>query len=276
LASELTVFGYVATRGEDASSLRKRFVRFAEILSKIAKLDVQLFEADAYDDIAKAVMSGYVDFAWLPPIPFLTLDRRGAVAPLVHLHRGGRAAFESVLVAGRDSRIREIADVRGGRAAWVDRQSASGYVVPRLALAAQGLDPRSAFAEERFFGSHAAVVRAILSGRADFGATYAGPAGGGEITRGPWLEVDGAAEAVRVVARLGEVPGDIVAARAALEPAIRDRLLRALLAVSREGKSRVLAADAFGVDAFQPFDPAGYDDLRRATEDATARGLFDR
>ena len=80
--------------------------------------------------------------------------------------------------------------------------SASGYVVPRVGLAAVGVDPRVAFAEERFWHSHEAVVRAVVAGRADFGATYAGVGPGGEITRGSWMDVQGADEAVRVLVQL--------------------------------------------------------------------------
>jgi phosphate/phosphite/phosphonate ABC transporter binding protein len=271
-SAELTVFGYVA--GADASVLRKRFVRFAETLSKLTKKEVPLFEASTYDELARAVVAGYVDFAWLPPIPFLSLDGGRAVTPLVHLARGGRASYESVLVVARDSSARGPADLVGARAAWVDPESASGFVVPRVALAARGVDPRTAFREERFFRSHEAVVRAVAAGRADFGATYAGFDSAGMLTRGPWLDLEGAAEKVRVLERVGDIPGDIVAARASLDRATGERLLQSLLEMSRHRRTRLLASDAFGVDEFRPFAPAGYDELRRIVDEATAGGLL--
>lgn len=272
MEAELIVFGYFVA--DESPRARDRFVRFGEALSKLAKLDVQLFDASSYDELAKAVVSGYVDIAWLPPIPFLALDARGAVAPLVHLERGGQAAYESVLIVARDSRARTLGDVVGMRAAWVEPSSASGYVVPRLTLAARGIDPRTAFKEERFWRTHESVVRAVARGAADVGATYAGFDRAGSLTRGPWQGVHGIGDAVRVLERVGEVPGDIVAARAALSGSIRERLLGALLAVTRDGRSRLLARDAFGVDDFRPFAPAGYETLRRAVGQPLPEGLL--
>ena len=46
------------------------------------------------------------------------------------------------------------------RAAWVDRQSASGYVFIRAALRAKGVSLVDAFHEDLFLRSHAEVARA--------------------------------------------------------------------------------------------------------------------
>ncbi len=272
-APTMIVFGYCGASAPPA--LRNRFARFAEVLGRRSKLEVSLFESSSYQELAKAVVAGYVDVAWLPPVPFLTLDRRGAVAPLVHMHRGGSAAFHSAVVVRKDAPIATPADLRGMRAAWVDEHSASGYVVPRLRLAALGVDARVAFAEERFWRSHEAVVRAVVERRADFGATYAGIADDGAVARGPWLEMPAAADAVCVLVAFGGIPGDVVAARSALDAETRDRLLRTLLGMSRDKKSRLLASDAFGVDEFRTFAPEGYDELRKLSEAGIASGLID-
>ncbi len=272
-SSDITVFGYGA--GGTSSALRSRFAQFSELLAKKSKLEITLFESSSYEELATAVVSGYVDVAWLPPIPYIALARHDAVAPLVQLRRGGRSTFHSVLVVRADSRFHDPRDLVGARAAWVDRYSASGFVVPRVALANLGVDPRTAFPEQRFWRSHESAIRVVVGGRVDFAATYAGVAEDGSIERGPWLDVKGAADAVRVLAVLGEIPGDIVAAHAGLDPAKRQRLTTALLAISHDKRSRLLANDAFGVDEFQPFDAAGYVELRELTERASDAGLLE-
>ncbi len=272
-SSGITVFGYGA--GGTSSALRSRFAQFSELLAKKSKLEISLFESSSYEELATAVVSGYVDVAWLPPIPYIALERHGAVAPLVQLHRGGRSTFHSVLVVRADSRFHAPNDLVRARAAWVDRYSASGFVVPRVALANLGVDPRSAFSEQRFWRSHESAIRVVVGGRADFAATYAGVGPDGAIERGPWLDVKGAADAVRVIAVLGEIPGDIVAVHAGLDPAKRQCLTTALLAISHDKRSRLLANDAFGVDEFQPFEAAGYIELRQLTESASDAGLLD-
>lgn len=267
---ELVMFGYSAEGASPA--VRNRFAHFAELLGKRSKLDVALFEASSYDEVMSAVKSGYVDVAWLAPLPFLALEQKGAVVPLVHLHRGGSATYRSVIVVRADSTLASIKDLRGRRAAWGERHSASGFVVPRVALARLGLDPRTAFSEQRVCRSHESLLRAVTMGRSDFGATYAGVGADGEITRGPWLPGGD----VRVLAVLdGEIPGDVVVARARMESARRERLRQTLLGISRDRKSRLLAGDAFGVDEFLPFSPVGYAELGALATQAANDGLLD-
>ena len=273
MSSELIVFGYGA--GGSSSSQRDRFARFAEVLGKRTRLDVQIFESSSYEELGTAVVSGYVDVAWLPPIPFLALAKHDTVTPLASLHRGGRSTFQSVIIVRDDSRFREPRDLAGARAAWVDRYSASGFVVPRVALSHLGVDARTAFSQQRFWRSHDTVARVVAGGRADFGATYAGVDANGEIVRGAWLDVKGASDTIRVLALLGEIPGDVVAAHAGMDAAKKQRITEALLSISRDGKTRLLANDAFGVEEFRAFQDAGYTELRTLTEAASDVGLLD-
>lgn len=268
----LTVFGYVA--GGTSSAMRSRFARFVEVLGKRARLDVQIFESSSYEELATAVVSGYADVAWLPPIPYVALERHAAVTPLVQLHRGGKATFHAVLVVRENSGFHDVSDLVGARAAWVDRYSASGFVVPRVALSHAGVDPRSAFPEQRFWRSHESIVRVVAGGRADFGATYANVDESGEM-HGPWLAVKGADDALRVLAVLGEIPGDVVAAHAGMDAGKRQRVLDAFLALSRDAKTRLLANDAFGVEEFRAFSPDGYAELKHLTEAASDAGLLE-
>ena len=271
--TDVLVFGYAAYGASTA--MRERVAQCSVELGKLSRCELAVFEAESYEDLARAVATGEADFAWLPPLAFVALERRNAVVPLVSAQRGGDTAFYSAIIVARDSELQAPEDLAGARAAWVDRYSASGYVVPRAGLAAVGVDPRVAFAEQRFCHSHEGVVRAVVAGRADFGATYAGVDKLGEITRGPWMDVKGADDAIRVLVRFGAIPGDVVAARSDLEPSRRDVLTRALLAMSREPEHRLLLSDTFGVDEFRRWVSAGYDALRRLAEDASKRGLLE-
>ena len=271
--TDVLVFGYAAYGA--STSMRERIAQFSLALGTHANAELAVYEAESYEDLARAVVAGEVDLAWLPPLAFIALERRGAVAALVSAMRGGDTAFYSAIIVARDSELHSPEDLAGARAAWVDRYSASGYVVPRVGLAAVGIDPRVAFAEERFWHSHEAVVRAVASGRADFGATYAGVGAGGTITRGSWMDVPGADGAVRVLVQFGAIPGDVVAARTALPEARRVRLMQALLTLSLEEEHCLVLYDAFGIDELRSFSTAGYDSLRRLAEEASKRGLLE-
>ncbi len=266
------VFG--AVRRDDSEVGKKPLERFARALGELANLDVQVYEAPTYEDLAAAIARGDVDAAWLPPIPFIALERKGVAEGLVSQRRAGRAEFHAVLIVNAASSIKAIEDVQGTRAAWVDPYSASGYVVPRIELDARGIDPRAAFSAERFFRSHAEVARAVIEGRADVGATYGG-VDSGVVSRGAWLELSRGAESIRVLSVLAAIPGDVIAARNDLPKRTRETLTRALVAIARDRVQRVFVRDLFGSEDFRRWMPAGYDELREQTAAASAKGMLE-
>ncbi len=269
----ILVFGYAAEGASTA--IRESIAKFSAALGALAGAELAVYEAASYEDLALAMARGDVDFAWLPPLAFIALERRKTVVALASAQRGGDTAFHSAIIVAKSSALKDPEDLAGARAAWVDRYSASGYVVPRVGLAAVGVDPRVAFAEERFHHSHEAVVRAVVGGRADFGATYASLNAAGEITRGAWMDVEGAADGVRVLVRFGAIPGDVLAAKTSLGAESREAITRSLLSLSRDPQQRQLLRDAFGVDELRPWVSAGYGALRRLAEEASKRGLLE-
>lgn len=229
----------------------------------------------SYSALAAAVDRGEVDIAWLPPISYILLEKRKKATPLVSHHRAGRAEFHAVLLVRASSGIATLEDLRGKRAAWVDKHSAAGYVVPRIELANKGIDPRTAFASERFYQSHEAVVRAVVGDKADFGGTYARLDRAGAAVRGAWTELPGAEGVIRVLATFGSIPSDVIAARSDLDPTVRDALRKALIDAAYDVRGAMLVRDLLGVDEFRPWKDEGYAELRASMIRAAAGGLFE-
>jgi phosphonate transport system substrate-binding protein len=204
----------------------------------------------------------------------MELDLASAICPLVAHQRPD--GFHSALIVAAGSSYQRLTDLEGARAAWVDEDSASGFLLPRIALARAGVDPRRAFSAERFFGSHEAVARAITRGVSDVGATYAGVDASGALTRAPWLSLEAEEAArVRVLARIGDLPSDATVARAGLPAAKRERVARALLAMSSRPKHRPLLARLFGIERFVRWLPSAHDDFRREIDEARRAGVLD-
>jgi phosphate/phosphite/phosphonate ABC transporter binding protein len=273
---EILVFGYAARAEPPAAKQKMR--TFAALLGKMAGVDVNPDPSDSYEELAKRAYKRAVDLAWMPPLPFIALERKKRAIPLVTHHRGGSTQFHAVIVVRGDTRIRSPQGLKGKRAAWVDPHSAAGFVVPRVQLAALGLDPRTSFAEERFYGTHEAVIRAVVGGRADFGATYARVDRAGEVVHGPWADLPGAEEATRVLAAFGSIPSDVLVARSDLDDDVRERVTRALRGICHDVEGSMLVRDIFGVHEFRPWTAAidaRYEPLRSLAADAHASGLLD-
>ena len=245
---------------------------FAALLSTLAGVDLSVSEAASYERLAATMHEGTAHLAWLSPIPYIALSQTGAVTPLVY-HERAKKHYASAVFVGAGSSARRLADLRGTRAGWVDRHSAAGFVVPRIQLAAAGVDPRTELGAETFFGSHEAVARAVASGEVDFGATYAHADPDG-TTIGPWSTLPELADAVRVLATFGKIPSDLIVARSALDLELRNRITRALRAMNADDTGRRIVRELFDVERFRLLDAEDYDSLQAMARDARDQGLL--
>jgi ABC-type phosphate/phosphonate transport system substrate-binding protein len=136
---------------------------------------------------------------------------RLGIVPVALPLRGTTPWFWTALFVREDSRIESLADLSGARAVWVDPESASGYLVIRAALRADGFDVERAFSAESFASTHDAVVSAVMSDRHAVGATYVHLDAEGNVARAGWGK-----ERVRVLRTAGPIPSDVLAASPAL------------------------------------------------------------
>jgi phosphonate transport system substrate-binding protein len=219
--------GLIPSGGDGNERERELVAALAEALGR----DVVVHRAADYRVLLSGLAQGVVDCAWLPPLVAARAARGKLADPLAVAVRYGDTTYATVLVARPDSPIHSTADLRGARVAWVDRQSASGYVVLRAALARAGVKLTDAFSEERFVRSHAAVASAVLGGEVDVGATCAhSEQGVVHIARSPYAGDAGLTEfELRVVFEAGPIPSDIFAVRADVLPFVREALADALL-----------------------------------------------
>ena len=263
------MLGYAAP--DARSKMRQRMTSLSTRLAELAGIDVGVTPAPSYEKLAQYIHRGEVDLAWLSPISLVSLARMKRVRPMVSMHRKRSMHYRCALLVRAGSHMTSFEELRGKRAAWVDRHSASGYVLPRIELAAHGIGPRD-LGGERFYGSHDGVVRAIASGRADFGATFAHTQNG--VTTGAWNRTSGLSRSVTVLTTFGEVPPDAIAARYDLPAAVRDRVAKAILDLGRTADDRALLAEAFGADELRIPKRATYEPLRAMVFRAYESGLL--
>jgi len=232
---------------------------------------VPLF-AESYRELAAALASGKAGLAWMPPIPAVDIEESGAGAVLALPARKGSATYHAALIARRGG-ARTIQEYAGKRVAWVDAESASGYVIPRLHLASLGVDPTSFFGSETFVKTHMAVVEAVLAGRADVGATYCNfEAGTKNVSNAGWTDADGSnARAVEVLTTAGPIPNDAIVGSSKLPLPTRAAVTRFLLEVSAREKQlfeQLLRATEFRVSRAGHFEP-----LKHMVRIARVRGM---
>ncbi|MCC6523923.1 MAG: PhnD/SsuA/transferrin family substrate-binding protein [Polyangiaceae bacterium] len=209
-----------------------------------------------YQTLLDGVAQGELDLVWLPPIPALRAAAAGQIVPLALPVRRGASAYSTALFTRPDAPWRTVADLVGVHAAWADRQSAAGYLIIRAHLRALGVDLARAFTKESFVGTHDAVARAVLEGRADVGASFAYFQADDTqlVQRAGWGDAK-----VHIITQAGPIPSDLVAASTRL-PALVTRLVQAALvdgqnvALMRAAKA-LLGADGFVAPRHEHLEP---------------------
>lgn len=266
------VFGFAPSVEGDRT--RQALVELCRVLGDAVGLDVAPMRVASYPALERAILEGRASFGWFPPVVLARLELAGRVVPIAQCVRGGHATYHTVLVVREDSPVKSLADVKGLRAAWVDRSSAAGFVFPRLLFGAEGVDPAAAFAQESFVGSHAEVVRAVVEREADIGATFASITNEGKILRGGWTDPDGAnPRPVRVIARFGPIPNDAMAASTALDPNLTDALRNAAIGMTSTSTLKSALRHLFGADALAPVAEDVYSELRALVSKALKSGV---
>jgi phosphonate transport system substrate-binding protein len=144
---------------------------FCRAISVVLGIPANAVVVEGFDPLVENLRTGEIDFVWLAPVVALRAVNVGRALPTLLPVRQGVSHFHAALFAREGSPIREVKHLSRARVAWVDRTSAAVYLVIRAALRLRGLGFEHAFADERFYGTHDAVAKAVLRGDADVGAT---------------------------------------------------------------------------------------------------------
>jgi phosphate/phosphite/phosphonate ABC transporter binding protein len=227
------------------SSPQQLIYEFCAALAAATGVEVVAHELPEYKNLLDVMHAGQVDLAWMPPVVALRATARGRTVPIALPVRGGIAYYSTALFTRPDSRIQGLGDLAGARAAWVDRQSAAGYLVIRASLRQRGIDLDHLFSSETFYGTHAAAAEAVLDGSADVGASFVHlDPRRSKPRRAGWGDA-----AVRMLATAGPIPGDVIAATIRMPVSTIRAVQRALVHPPTE-ELRLASTELFGAEGF--------------------------
>lgn len=231
----------------DPTTTRELLEQFCFALGQATGLPIYAAGVWHYQHLMDDLTQGRMQLVWLPPILALRATAEGKVVPIALPVRDGVATYRTALFAREDSSIRGPEDLHGLRAAWVDAQSATGYLIIRAHLEKLGVQLKEAFRTDSFLGSHHAVVDAVRSGEADVGASYLyldDEGGDGRAARSGWGDAP-----MRVVTHSGPIPSDLLAADKRVAPDVIARVQEALVGSNHpaveHAARELLAADSF-------------------------------
>lgn len=265
-------WGFGIARASERFVRRSLLEGLCELASQAAGVRFAPHAASSYRELADALERSELGLAWMPPVPIIDLEERGTATPLVVPSREGWTTYHAALIVRRGTQRRSLSELEGLRVAWVQRDSASGYLAPRIHLAAQGFDVFRFFSREVFLANHAEVIDAVASGQVDVGATFCrvDPATG-QVAAGGWLDAEGRSKRpVEPLVTIGPIPNDAMIASNELPSSARAGLVRWLL--DPDPTTRALFEELVGTSDFRLARSEHYDELRRQLRRARARG----
>lgn len=234
---------------------------FARYLGAATSTLVTVEQASSYGDLTRQLLTGQVTAAWAPPVACARLEKAG-VPILVRALREGQATYRAALVA-RAGTTFGVDDLRGRRAAWVDRESTGGYLLVAALLQGRGAVLDHLFSSQQFLGSYPAALKAVLSEAADVASIFAKPAGiGGAL--GLSECVPGHEAEFRTLVFTEEAPNDGVAVAPLTPRPLCEALERALVDAAKSPEGRDVLKKVLRADGFERAPAAGYQAFYKA------------
>ena len=259
----------------DDGQTRVLLAEFCARWSKRSNVPIRPHRAPSPGSLQAAFFRGRVQLAWVSPALFLLSDAFASAVPFASAVREGDTRYNGVLFVRDASPIRSVESLRGSKVAWVAPTSAAGYLMPRLAITKQGLDPNELFASEVFLDTHGAVAQSVAEGRADVGATHAlfddaDPSRG--MRSAGFDGIEGLK--ARVVLASAPIPSDLIVASLGVPAWLRGNLTVALRDLSEDGSCTDLFAALFGLEGYRDHQPAALERLAQDLSVARERGLW--
>jgi phosphonate transport system substrate-binding protein len=218
--------------------------------------EVRLVLASDYEGILKKIGRNEIDIGWLGSIPYAEGRDKFQLKPLVKPVRFKTQSYRGIIITRQDSGIKSLRDLKGKRFAWVEKDSASGYIFPRALLAEAKISPDRDFQESEFLKKHDAVVLNVLLGKYDAGACY-------DDARQTLKDKDKINE-LTILATTQDIANEPIVCREDFPAELAEKVKTALLKLSLSNPlHRKYLEDCTDVQGFVPAIDSDYDYIRQ-------------
>jgi phosphonate transport system substrate-binding protein len=206
--------------------------------------------------VREAMGAGQAHIGWLNTFNYVLANEKYGVDVGLATERFGATTYVGQFNVRADSGITTLQDLKGKVMCWVDPNSTSGYIIPRIELAANGIDPDTDFAQTIETGSHNNSVTAVYNGDCDVGVSYADARSSIEE------DFPDVKEKVVVLATTTDIPNDSVSFIKDFPADLREQVVNALLEISASEEGKTALNNLYSIDALVAADDSFYDEFR--------------
>ena len=174
--------------------------------------------------------------------------------------------YKGQFIAGADTDIKSFADLKGKTFCFVDPNSTSGYIVPRIILKANGIDPDTDFAATQNAGSHPNVASAVYKGDCDAGVTFINVLT--DASANLQATFPDITDKVTVFAVTDRIPNDGMQFIKSLDPKLQAVIVEGMMAMANDPGGKAVLKSLYNYDAFQKVEPTFYNDFAKVLKAA--------
>lgn len=240
---------------------KKNLSLFRDDLARRVSLKVEIKSPPNYIATVGLLKNKELDFAFLSALTAIQAEREAESKILLKRVYGNSEFYYTAILLRRDSKIKQVSELKGKKFGFVDPKSTSGYLYPRLMLKNAGLSLND-FSHE-FFGTHAAAVTALLEKKVDAVGVWSEDT---ESGKGAWTQdmpepID--PKRVKILAISDPIPNDAFVVRESFyrdHPLLVFKVMEALIGMG-DGKDSILKK-VFDVDRMATATSRHYDSVR--------------
>ncbi len=230
--------------------------QLAEMITEITGISIDANVGTDFAAVREALGANQAQIGWLNTFNYVLASEKFGVDVGLVTERFGTTSYKGQFNVRADSGIESLEDLKGKTACWVDPNSTSGYIIPRIMLAANGVDPDNDFAQQIEAGSHNNVITQVYNGECDFGTTYDDARSSVED------DLPDVKDQVIVLALTADIPNDSVSFAKDFSVDMRDKIVAALLEISSTEEGQEALNNLYSIAGLQEADDSFYDAFR--------------
>ncbi len=206
--------------------------------------------------VREAMCAGQAQVGWLNTFNYVLANEKCGVDVGLVTERFGSSTYRGQIIVRADSGIETLDDLKGKVMCWVDPNSTSGYIIPRIMLAANGIDPDTDFVQTVEAGSHNNVVVQVYNGDCDAGATY------DDARSSIQEDFPDVEEQVMILDYTSDIPNDTVSFSEGIPDEIRDQITTALLEIAQTEEGKAALNTLYSIENLVTADDSFFDTFR--------------
>jgi phosphonate transport system substrate-binding protein len=230
--------------------------KLAEMITDKTGLMVKAEVGTDFAATREAMGAGKAHIGWLNTFNYVLANEKYGIEVGLVTVRYGSNSYKGQINVRADAGIESLADLKGKVMCWVDPNSTSGYIIPRIMLKANGIDPDNDFSKSVEAGSHNNVITQVYNGDCDAGASYDDARGSVEE------DIADVKEKVLILDYTTDIPNDSVSFSKDLPADLRDQIVSALLEIAASDEGKEALENLYSIAGLEEADDSFYDAFR--------------